>query len=211
MAVSSPQSLMQKTRRSSKYNGHIPTHSGLSFNVLDPKPSLINIEDITYGLAYKFRFGGQIGPMTVAEHCVLVSRIIEIMWPKSGAIMAGFLHDACEAYTHDIQATVRDFLSVTLPNGDVIPWTGLERMVNQAVSKALSDGVDFYSYPEVRAADLVALAIEKSHFPTIRDEKWNVPAIPEELAHLVVEYWTPEVAVEKFTARYNEIVATLVS
>jgi hypothetical protein len=200
-----PQSIISSLHRPSKYDGCVPTHSGGSFNLLDPKPEGVVLEDVIHGMAYTYRFGGQIGPITILEHCILVSKIIEAMWPKSKARMPGLLHDACEAYGHDIQAPVRKFLKVTLPNGEVISWGDLERKVNAAISKALWDGTDFYSYPEVQAADILAVAIEKSQIASIKDENWGLPAIPAAISHLKVEFLPPAYAIDAFTARYNEI------
>lgn len=200
-----PQSLIKKSHRPAKYTGCIPTFTGLSFNVLDPKPEQVKIADIARGLAYKYRFGGLVGSVTVAEHSVMVANIIQTMWPNSGAALAGLLHDSCEAYTQDIQATVRDSLLVVMPNGETISWAGLERKLNQAVSRALSDGTDFYSRPEVQAADIIALAIEKADSDQIRDEKWGLPPVPAEVSHLSVQSLTPEAAMVVFMAKYDEI------
>ena len=200
-----PQSLISKSHRPAKYTGNVPTYTGLSFSVLQPKSSMVRVEDIARGLSYTYRFGGLVGSMTVAEHSVLVSEIIEVLWPDTNTELAGLLHDACEAYTHDIQATVRDFITVTTPSGETISWADLERRLNQAVSKAISDGSDFYSKPEVQAADIIALAIEKLACDTIRDEKWGLPPIPQEVSHLVVRSYTPEEAKTAFLNRYNLI------
>lgn len=205
MVAIRPETIIQALHRPSSFDGCIPTFTGLSFNLLDPKPESVVFADIVQGLAYTFRFGGQIGPITVAEHSLMVSRIIEILWPKSKARMPGLLHDACEAYGHDIQAPVRKFLRVTLPNGQSISWGDLERRVNQAVSKALWDGIDFYSHPEVQAADIIAVAIEKSQIVSVRDENWGLPKIPAEVAHLRIEFLSPGDAMKAFTDRFNEI------
>jgi len=173
--------------------------------MLDPKPDQVLLEDVMWGMAYTYRFGGQIGPITVAEHSIMVSRIIEVLWPKSKARIPGLLHDACEAYGHDIQAPVRKFLRVVLPNGELISWGDLERKINFAISKALWDGTDFYSYPEVQAADGLALAIEKTQIASIRDENWGLPTIPAPISHLKVDFLAPDDALRSFTERYNEI------
>lgn len=191
--------------RPAKFDGCVPTHSGLQFNILDPRPENVCLEDICQGLAYKFRYGGQIGPITVAEHSCLVARVIATLWPKSKAILPGLLHDACEAYTHDIQAPVRKFVRVTMPNGDLITWGDLERKINAAVSKALWNGDDFYSYPEVQAADILALAIEKKDLPTIRDERWGLPTIPPEVADFQVAFWSPDEAATQFRAQFERL------
>jgi hypothetical protein len=205
MTPTRPEAIIRALHRPAKYDGCIPTFTGRSFNLLDPKSNEVVLDDIAQGLAYKFRYGGQIGPITIAEHSVLVSRVIEVMWPKSKARLPGLLHDACEAYTHDIQAPVRKFLKVSMPSGDQISWGDLERKINHAVSKALWDGTDFYAYPEVQAADILAVVIEKASLPTIQYENWGLPPIPPGLEQLIVGFMPPEDALELFKTRYAEL------
>lgn len=205
MASIRPTSIIQAVRTQARYDGHIPTASGLVFDILEPKAEHVRLDDIVQGLAYKFRFGGQIGPITVAEHSVLVSQIIEILWPESNAMFAGLLHDGCEAYTHDIQAPVRKFIHVKMRNGDLISWGDLERRINMAISKALSLGHDFYAYPEVQAADILALAIEKSMLPTICDANWGIPAIPDAIKHLKIQFLSSIEAAHLFRHRFSEL------
>ena len=206
MATIRPETIIKGMHRQMKWDGCVPTFTGLSFNVLDPKPEAVVFDDVVQGLAYKFRFGGLIGPITVAEHCIMVSRIIEILWPKSGAVMPGLLHDSCEAYTHDIQSPVRSHIRVQLGNGELITWGDLERLLNTAVSKALWDGMDFYTYPEVQAADMLAAAIEKSCIASVKDEDWGLPPIPAAIAHLKSEFLSPAAAHRAFTLRYEEVI-----
>lgn len=205
MPAITPNSIIQALRRPSKYDGCVPTSSGLSFDILDPKAEHVRLEDVIQGISYKFRFGGQMGQLTVAEHSILVSQIIEILWPESGAMMEGLLHDSCEAYTHDIQAPVRKFIKIQMRNGDMISWGDMERRINMAISKALHLGVDFYTYPEVQAADIIALAIEKAALPVIAAEKWGIPPIPESVKHLKVQFLSPSNASIMFQARFDEI------
>lgn len=207
MVSTTPQSIIASVHRPSKYDGCVPTYSGLSFNLLDPKPDMVVFEDVLQGLAYTYRFGGQVGPITVAEHSVMVSEIIEIMWPRSKARMPGLLHDACEAYGHDIQAPVRKYVQVSLADGTWCSWGNLERKINSAISKALWDGTDFYSYPEVQAADILAVAIEQTQIASIKDENWGLPAIPKELAHMGVDFLSPITAMGAFKNRYEKLKA----
>lgn len=209
MASIRPASIIQAVRRPSKWDGCIPTHTGQSFDVLDPKTEDVRIEDVVQGLAYKFRYGGQIGPITVAEHSVLVSKVIEVLWPDPKVMMAGLLHDGCEAYTHDIQAPVRKFVRVQMRNGDLISWGDMERRINTAISKALSLGDDFYAYPEVEAADIIAAAIEKLDLPTIVNENWGLPNVPAGIPHLRIQFLPPADAAIAFRMRYDELKAAM--
>ena len=203
-----PVAIIEATRRPAKWDGCIPLHSGNTFNLLSPRSGDVDLEDIAWGLAYKNRYGGQLGPITVAEHSVMVSRIIDRLWPESGQQLAGLLHDACEAYTHDIQAPVRKFVRVAMPNGDLITWGDLERRINTTVAKALGIDQDFYSSNEVAAADLLAAAIEKKMLVK-GTVSWGLPAVPPELEHIEVQMWPPAEAYQMFLDRYEVVRATL--
>lgn len=200
-----PSSITRQLRRPPRWEGWVPTHTGNGFFLIDPKPEDVRLEDIAYGLSYTYRYGGQVEPITVAEHSVLVSLIIEILWPKSNQMLAGLMHDACEAYTHDIQAPVRRFLKVDMPDGHQITWGDLERKINHAVAKALGLDGRFYAAPEVRAADLLALCLEKSQCKSIRDMNWGLPDIPSEIEHIKVRFDSPEVARATFLERFQSL------
>ena len=77
----------------------ILTHSGKIFNILYPKPEMIDINDIAESLAKQCRFNGHIkGFYSVAEHSVRCSSICK-KYP-----LDALMHDAAEAYTGDIVA-----------------------------------------------------------------------------------------------------------
>lgn len=79
------------------------TVSGKRIDPSDPDPALIDIEDIAYSLAGINRFGAHTRPRyTVAEHSVMVSRLVE-----DDVALRGLLHDAPEAYLGDIISPVK--------------------------------------------------------------------------------------------------------
>lgn len=185
-------------KRPPRWEGAIPTFSGRGFHPLDPRVNEVCIEDIARGLAYKFRYGGHCRAITVAEHSLVVGQIIRTLWPDSNKALAGLLHDACEAYTHDIQAPVRKFLKVELPSGVMISWGDMERRINQIVAKALNIDPNFYSAPEVRAADILAAALEKDQCDNLRPGNWGLPPIPAELSGMTLGFMDPEAAYTAF-------------
>ncbi len=200
-----PQDVTKQLHRPPRWEGWIPTHSGVGFRLTDPKPKDVRLEDIAYGIAYKYRFGGQVAPLTVAEHSYMVAEIISILWPESGKALHGLMHDACEAYTHDIQAPVRQFIKFQMPDGQLISWGDLERMINQTIARALNLEPYFYTAPEVRAADFLALAVEQSQCDPIKDQNWGLPPIPEEIQHLRLRFWSPETAKKMFLDCYEAL------
>jgi len=193
-------------KRQPRWEGWVPTYSGKGFRPITPKVSDVRLEDIAHGLAYKFRYGGQTEPVTIAEHSLLVSRIIETLWPKSGQMLAGLLHDACEAYTQDLWAPIRCFVKVAHPNGSLITWGDMERAVNQTIAKAFGIDQDFYSAPEVHAADILAVSIEKAQIPALQKSgSWGTPPVPPELSGLQIEYLSPQTACDAFVGRFHSL------
>ncbi len=81
--------------------------SGRRLDLLDPSPLDVEIEDIAHGLARVARWNGQtLGdhPYTVAEHSLLVERLVGTMKPKASAaeLLTALLHDAPEYVIGDM-------------------------------------------------------------------------------------------------------------
>lgn len=82
--------------------GFINTRSGLIFSLLHPEPEMIDINDISHGLAYKGHFAGQTPEFfSIAQHCILVTTLLPENAPKQ-LKLAALLHDASEAYIGDM-------------------------------------------------------------------------------------------------------------
>jgi hypothetical protein len=207
MAAIKPSDISRFTRRPPRWEGWVPTHTGNGFFILDPKIEEVRIEDIAHGLSHKFRYGGQVGDITVAEHSLLVSLIIEKLWPQSKRMLDGLLHDAAVAYTHDIQTPIRRFIKVTMPNGEHLLWADLEKKINDVIAKALGLPPYFYSAPEVKAADILALCVEKAKCPPICERNWGLPDIPDEIRELPIHFDPPAIAKENFLSRYASLTA----
>ncbi len=81
--------------------------SGRRLDLLDPSPLDIEIEDIAHGLARVARWNGQtVGdhPFSVAQHSLVVERIVRRLKPKAGPMerLAALLHDAPEYVIGDM-------------------------------------------------------------------------------------------------------------
>ena len=85
---------------------YLTTYTGQHYYPLDPRPSMVRVEDIAHALALQCRFAGHVREFySVAQHSVLVSRHVP---PEMAAL--GLLHDAAEAYLNDIITPVKDHL-----------------------------------------------------------------------------------------------------
>lgn len=81
--------------------------SGRRLDLLDPSPLDIEIEDIAHGLSRVARWNGQThgaNPFSVAEHSLLVERIMQIIRPTLAPRwrLAALLHDAPEYVIGDL-------------------------------------------------------------------------------------------------------------
>src|SRR5215510_14392070 len=81
--------------------------SGRRLDLLDPSPLDIEIEDIAHGLARVARWNGQTKgahAFSVAQHCLLVERIVHELKPKAARPLrlAALLHDAAEYVIGDL-------------------------------------------------------------------------------------------------------------
>ena len=81
--------------------------SGRRLDLLNPSPLDIEIEDIAHGLARVARWNGQTRgahAFSVAQHCVLVERLVGELKPRLGreSRLAALLHDAPEYVIGDL-------------------------------------------------------------------------------------------------------------
>jgi len=91
--------------------GRMITHSGILFNLLDPDPDDILIEDIAVHLSRIARWnGGTHQFYSVAEHCC---RCCDVAGDGDKLMM--LLHDSEEAYWGDIISTVKSILKKVAP------------------------------------------------------------------------------------------------
>lgn len=86
----------------------IQTYSGEAFEIPDPKPDQIQIEDIAHHLSQICRFtGATIKHYSVAQHSLLVAH--EVYRETGHAIdgLCGLFHDASEAYIGDLPRPIK--------------------------------------------------------------------------------------------------------
>lgn len=82
----------------------IRTFTGRMIDPFDPDPEMIDLVDIAHSLSQICRFNGHTPCFySVAEHCLLVSSLLEDHSDK----LAAMLHDASEAYLTDLTRPVK--------------------------------------------------------------------------------------------------------
>jgi len=91
---------------------YLQTVSGRFFNPFEPDLEQLDPGDIACALANLCRFGGHCRPFySVAQHSVIVSRLVEERGGDAEDVFAALMHDAAEAYlgnwTNDYHGVAR--------------------------------------------------------------------------------------------------------
>lgn len=124
----------------------IHTFSGIAFDLINPKPEMILLEDIIHSLTLINRFNGAaIFPYSVAQHSLYVASLLP---PELK--LHGLLHDAAEAYVGDMVSPLKKIMS---------EYKEVEAVISRVVADVFS-----LSYPEpieVKKADLAVLSAER--------------------------------------------------
>jgi hypothetical protein len=144
------------------------TRSGRKFFPLEPKPDQICIEDIAYGLAGKYRFGGQ-SPVryTVAQHSVEVCRWLAAQNASVDACQWGLMHDVAEAWLVDWQRPVKWQQQWYDDEEQILlPFAAVEFRILAAVTKLFGLSNDYFLnitalFRLVDSADFVQLLRER--------------------------------------------------
>lgn len=158
--------------------GNIETASGQRYDFENPNPDTVLLEDIAHALSNVCRFAGHIRRFnSVAEHSVLVSRIVEAKCADSYWPAVALLHDGHEAYIWDAPSPVKPLL------GDVFKELGAiaDKVIYEKFLRPLytpligaGDHTDFKA-PEIKAADRTALVVEGRALLPVgpTDDEWE--------------------------------------
>lgn len=162
----------------------ITTYTGRKFRLMNPDPEMIDLRDISRGLARACRFAGQIKRhYSVAEHSLNVSLLIA--WLRQGlpderqmALLA-LLHDAAEAYIGDLTTPFKWLLE-----SFGVPMDKIEGGILEAVFTRFGVEIDQPSWEAVMQADQTMLAYEAQRMvPNWRD--WGLDLPEPKVPHLV--------------------------
>jgi len=150
-----------------KNNYWIQTVSGKAFDFQNPTPDMVDINDIAMGLSKQCRFNGQTNRFySVAEHCVLVSRLSIFKTPYEQ--LAALLHDAAEAYIGDVADPVKQNL----------PWfKETEKKILAVVWKSLGfEPLSDELKDKIRSGDFQIFLNEKNQLMAEKDaQDWELP------------------------------------
>lgn len=171
-------------------NVGIRTRSGLWFDLIEPRPASVHIEDIAHALAINNRFTGHTDlPYSVAEHCVRMSHIV----PEHLALDA-LMHDVAEAYTSDMSKPLKDYPPMAAV------YKPIEARIEAVCRGALGIPGEKHS-PEIREYDNIMVVTEGRDLGI---KLWALLADAKPLDGIIYPwYWAR--AESKFLIRYNEL------
>ncbi|UOM36842.1 HD family hydrolase [Acuticoccus sp. I52.16.1] len=181
--------------------------SGRRLNLLDPSPLDIEIRDIAHGLARVARWNGQtLGehPYSVAQHSLLVDRIVELTGEASATDqLAALLHDAPEYVIGDM---ISPFKSVI---GEA--YKSVEARIEHAVHLRFAIPYDASGRCKrlIKAADLIAAyheAVALAGFaPAEARRFFGAPAISADALDDYLVAWSTRTAEDAYLSRFTEL------
>ncbi len=176
---------------------YLQTVSGRWVNPFDPDPAQLDAGDIARALANQCRFGGHSRVFySVAQHSVIVSRLVEERGGDVEDVFAALMHDASEAYLGDMPHPLKHRSPLGAAFRDAEDH--LERAIRDRFG--IKGGV-----PAIKAADRALLATERRAFSA---ETWKWPELDGvEPLDLELVAWSPDRAAEEFAKRYAELQA----
>ena len=169
----------------------ITTVSGRFFDILKPEEYEYDIEEIATALSNLCRYTGHVNRFySVAEHSVLVSRIVPV-----GLSLVGLLHDASEAYLGDVSSPLKKLLS---------EYRAIEERVEEAIARQF--GLSFPYPAAVHEADKRLYWKEREEIANsgVRDRLWHQDLRATRKVEVVG--MSPVMAKRMFLSRYREII-----
>ena len=175
----------------------LETYTGVMFNLVDPSPADVRIEDIARSLSRIPRFNGHTREAySVAQHSVFVESIVAQRGIGPLGRLAALLHDAAEAYVGDVTRPVRELIPKFQRIHDRVMYV-IEVALLQGMS-AERMGVAHH----IREADNAALATEARDQMSSSGKGWLslVGVLPRDGT---VIPWSEETSRRLFMQRYN--------
>jgi uncharacterized protein len=176
---------------------YLQTVSGRWVNPFDPDPEQLDPGDIARALANQCRFGGHSRVFySVAQHCVIVSELVEEGGGDAEDAFAALMHDATEAYLGDMPHPIKH----RSPLGAA--FKEAEAELEAAIRNRFAIKPDV---PEIKRVDRALLATERRAFS---EETWHWPEL-ESVEPLDIELiaWPPDEAAAAFERRFAELQA----
>ena len=158
------------------------------FYPLDPRSAEIEIEEIAWSLSMQCRYTGHIKFFySIAEHSVLIAKSV----PREFALW-GLLHDASEAYLHDVPKPLKAYLP------EYRQW---EDQLQQCIAERFN--LPWPIPAIVKDQDLNILQNERASVLNPPLKEWNYGG--EAIPGLTIHGWSQQQAYAEFMILYEKI------
>lgn len=169
----------------------IQTYTGKKFDLLDPQPDMICIEDIAHALSNLCRFTGHCRDFySVAQHSVFVANTVVTNQYRLWAL----LHDATEAYVADMSSPLKRLIP---------DYQEIEARVWRAIAERF--GLPLGPAAEIKHFDMIMLLTERRDLMGPPVEPWyeELEALSDQLLVGQIQPWTPHQAKSIFLSEYK--------
>lgn len=177
---------------------YIKTWSGRKVYLGDPRPSDFSIDDIAHHLAGINRYTGG-SRYTVAQHCVVASRMAQLHYPETYLPARMLIHDADEAFIGDVNSPLKSLLP---------DYRHIEGCMQLAMEKFFD--LDFIGCELVREVDYRMWLTERvvlfdgRHGPQSEDYKGSLEPFPIS-SDADFEEWSPAEAEAQWLQSYRSL------
>lgn len=181
--------------------------SGRRLDLLDPSPLDVEIEDIAHGLSRVARWNGQTSganPFSVAEHSLLVERVMHRAAPKLNRRwqLAALLHDAPEYVIGDLISPFK-----AMVGGD---YKSLENRLLGAIHQRFGLPIDIpqSAIKAIKRADQTAAWFEATQLAGFTDDEarqYFTPPRNAEPSDIALSPMSPTEAKEAYLQRFSEL------
>jgi hypothetical protein len=189
------------------FQAYVETASGIRAHLWGERTldwEQVSVFDIAHALAMQCRFNGHCRSFySVAQHSVLVSRVVDRETSSNRLAMLALLHDASEAFVGDIVQPVKMVLDEIAP-----AWREIEAETQRVIEVVLAGraATDEECEP-IKRADVALLACEAARLMPSGGSWWNLPSPP--LPNPLGRIWTFDEGRRKFLGTYYRLARAL--
>lgn len=170
----------------------IQTRSGIKFDLLHPRVDMVSIEDVAFHLAHINRYCGAAGVYSVAQHSIYVCSNT----PEELKLEA-LLHDAAEAYTHDLTSLLKRLLRIKFNPSD---YDDIVDNIEAKIASKFDLNISHENKQIIKRVDLKVAKTEKLHLFN-KDCEWFENK--EEPYDFSIYHIEPRFIVNDFLSQYN--------
>lgn len=142
----------------------VQTHTGVAFDLLEPRAEDVVAEDIIFSLAHQARYNGHAGHYTVLHHSLVAYDAAMRMGFNKDVQREVLLHDAAEAYIGDIVSPLKKLLA-----DQIKP---IEARILKAIHESFNITPQYGT--QVHAIDMGCLIAESEVFFPNKPRSWDL-------------------------------------